>query len=85
MILTRIYTSFGKNHGKLQTVRSISATGNRTQDVPSTSFEHRIVPPLVGPFQFGFIFSSISENIFEKDKFFFIINFDIVTELEVLD
>ena len=38
-ILGRIYTSFGENHGKLRTARSISATGVWTWHLPSSSFE----------------------------------------------
>ena len=48
MILTRIYASFGENHSKLRYSKSISTTRNRTRHLPSTSFESRTGPPLVG-------------------------------------
>ena len=48
-ILTRIITSFGKNHGKLRTDKSTTANGNQTRHLPTTSFEHRTAPTLVGP------------------------------------
>ena len=39
---------FWRKHGKLGTARLISATGDRTWHLSSTSFEHRTAPPLVG-------------------------------------
>ena len=54
-ILIRIYPRFGENHGKLQKVRSTSATGNLTRHSPSTSFERRTTSPLVGPFSEGIL------------------------------
>ena len=38
---------FPRNHGKLRTTRSASATGNWTRPLPSKSFEHRTARPLV--------------------------------------
>ena len=48
-ILTRIHASFGENQGKLRTAKTTSPTGNLIWHFPSTSFERRIAPPLVGP------------------------------------
>ena len=47
-ILAGIYLSFGENHGKLRTTRSTTALGNRTRQLPSTSFERRSAQPLIG-------------------------------------
>ena len=49
MILARIYTNFGENHGKLKTTKSTNATGDWTRHFPSISLEGRTAQPLVGP------------------------------------
>ena len=46
---TRIYASFGENHGKLRTTTSRNSTGNWTWRLSSTSFNSKIARPLVGP------------------------------------
>ena len=44
---SRIYANLRENHEKLRTVKSPSATKNRIQHLPSTSFERKTVPPLL--------------------------------------